>query len=79
MARTTTLYSIGAMVTQNPRTTLGEIYARHADSAKRLAYLLTGDQHLSEDLTQDAFVNLPAASAAFAIPRPSAPTFVRRS
>jgi RNA polymerase sigma-70 factor (sigma-E family) len=58
MARTTTQYSIGAIVTRNPRTTLGEVYARHADSAKRIAYLLTGDKDLAEDLTQDAFVKL---------------------
>jgi RNA polymerase sigma-70 factor (sigma-E family) len=40
------------------RATLGEVYAAHADSAKRLAYLLTGDRELAEDLTQDAFVKL---------------------
>jgi RNA polymerase sigma-70 factor (sigma-E family) len=40
------------------RTELGEFYAAHADSAKRLAYLLTGDKELAEDITQDAFVKL---------------------
>src|SRR5438045_7060440 len=37
---------------------LGELYLRHADSAVRLAYLLTGDHALAEDLVQDAFVRL---------------------
>jgi len=37
---------------------LGELYARHADAAIRLAYLLTGDCGLAEDLVQDAFVRL---------------------
>src|ERR671923_931917 len=37
---------------------LGELYLRHADDAVRLAYLLTGDRALAEDLVQDAFVRL---------------------
>jgi RNA polymerase sigma-70 factor (sigma-E family) len=37
---------------------LGELYLRHADDAVRLAYLLTGDHALAEDLVQDAFVRL---------------------
>src|SRR5213592_1969728 len=37
---------------------LGELYVRHADDAVRLAYLLTGDHALAEDLVQDAFVKL---------------------
>ena len=37
---------------------LGELYLRHADGAVRLAYLLTGDRTLAEDLVQDAFVRL---------------------
>jgi RNA polymerase sigma-70 factor (sigma-E family) len=37
---------------------LGELYLRHADSAVRLAYLMTGDRRLAEDLVQDAFVKL---------------------
>lgn len=43
---------------QTGRVELGEFYAAHADSAKRLAYLLTGDQELAEDIVQDAFVKL---------------------
>lgn len=37
---------------------LGELYARHAAGAIRLAYLMTGDRQLAEDLVQDAFVKL---------------------
>ena len=37
---------------------LGQLYVRHASDAIGLAYLLTGDRHLAEDLVQDAFVRL---------------------
>lgn len=37
---------------------LAELYAQHASRALRLAYLLTGDASLAEDLVQDAFVRL---------------------
>jgi RNA polymerase sigma-70 factor (sigma-E family) len=37
---------------------LAELYLRHADPATRLAYLLTGDRQVAEDLVQDAFVKL---------------------
>src|SRR5712691_8996158 len=37
---------------------LGDLYLRHADEAVRLAYLLTRDRALAEDLVQDAFVKL---------------------
>jgi RNA polymerase sigma-70 factor (sigma-E family) len=37
---------------------IGELYLRHADGAIRLAYLLTGDAALAEDLVQDAFVRV---------------------
>ena len=37
---------------------IGELYLAHADAAVRLAYLLTGDRDLAEDLVQDAFVRL---------------------
>jgi len=37
---------------------LAELYLRHSDGAVRLAYLLTGDSSLAEDLVQDAFVKL---------------------
>lgn len=34
---------------------LADLYVRNAPGAIRLAYLLTGDQALAEDLAQDAF------------------------
>ena len=37
---------------------LEELYERHAPAAGRLAYLLTGDRALAEDLVQEAFVRL---------------------
>jgi hypothetical protein len=37
---------------------LEEIYIRNAPSALRLAYFLTGDRELAEDLTQEAFVRV---------------------
>lgn len=37
---------------------LADLYAQHSDEALRLAYLLTGDGALAEDLVQDAFVRL---------------------
>ena len=37
---------------------LAELYSAHAPDAARLAYLLTGDPVLAEDLVQEAFVRL---------------------
>jgi RNA polymerase sigma-70 factor (sigma-E family) len=37
---------------------LGELYARHVPDAVRLAYLLTGNRNLAEDLAQEAFVRM---------------------
>ena len=37
---------------------LGELYAAHAPDAVRLAYLLTGDRAMAEDLVHEAFVRL---------------------
>jgi RNA polymerase sigma-70 factor (sigma-E family) len=46
----------GAM--EGERGRLGELYVRHAPSSLRLAYLLTGDRALAEDLVQEAFARL---------------------
>ena len=40
------------------RSRLESLYDAHFRSALRVAYLLTGDQHLAEDLAQDAFVKV---------------------
>lgn len=45
-------------VEQEERGRLGELYGRHAPEVARLAYLLTGDRALAEDLVQDAFVRI---------------------
>ena len=37
---------------------LGEMYERYAPGAGRLAYLLTADRRLAEDLTQEAFARV---------------------
>ena len=37
---------------------LSRLYEQHAPAALRLAYLLTGDHGLAEDLVQDAFVRV---------------------
>jgi RNA polymerase sigma-70 factor (sigma-E family) len=37
---------------------LSDLYRWYADDAVRLAYLITGDRGLAEDLVQDAFVRL---------------------
>src|SRR5947208_15027507 len=41
-----------------PAGRLEELDRRHAPEAARLAYLLTGDRALAEDLVQDAFVRM---------------------
>jgi RNA polymerase sigma-70 factor (sigma-E family) len=53
----------GTLVSQDMRgaeaaTGLAELYERHAPAAGRLAYLLTGDRTLAEDLVQEAFVRV---------------------
>jgi RNA polymerase sigma-70 factor (sigma-E family) len=40
------------------RAALAELYARHAGRAGRLAYLLTADSDLAQDLAQEAFTRL---------------------
>ncbi len=40
------------------RSSLAELYEIHAPDALRLAYLLTGDRALAEDLSQEAFVRV---------------------
>jgi len=38
------------------RSRVGELYARFAPTGLRLAYLLTGDRAIAEDLVQEAFI-----------------------
>jgi RNA polymerase sigma-70 factor (sigma-E family) len=45
---------------ESGRGTLADTYVRTAPTALRLAYLLTGDRTLAEDLVQEAFVRFVA-------------------
>ena len=57
------------MTAAGARTTgLAEHYALHAPKAGRLAYLLTGDRDLAEDLVQDAFVRVAGRFAGLRSP-----------
>jgi RNA polymerase sigma-70 factor (sigma-E family) len=40
------------------RSSLGDLYVQHAPEGIRLAFLLTGDRTLAEDLVQEAFARL---------------------
>jgi len=40
------------------RRTLAELYVRQVPSAIGLAYIITGDRHMAEDLAQEAFIRL---------------------
>ena len=40
------------------RPSLAELYRTHSPDALRLAYLLTGERELAQDLVQDAFIRL---------------------
>jgi RNA polymerase sigma-70 factor (sigma-E family) len=43
---------------EEQRSSRADLYLRHAPAALRLAFLLTGDRALADDLVQDAFVRL---------------------
>jgi RNA polymerase sigma-70 factor (sigma-E family) len=45
-------------VSRAERGRLEDLYRTHAPEAHRLAYLLTGDRELAQDLAQDAFVKV---------------------
>lgn len=55
-------------------TALGELYAGHARQSRDLAYLLTGDRAVAEDLVQDCFATLAARLR----PVDNPPAFLRR-
>lgn len=46
------------MVAAGTERQVGDLYARHAPRALRLAHLLTGDPGVAEDLVHDAFVRV---------------------
>ena len=45
-------------ITGRARERSATLYATHAPEAARLAYLLTGDKELAEDIAQEAFVKI---------------------
>ena len=69
---------IGVPTSQAWRAELGEFYAGHANSAKRLAYLLTGNNELAEDITQDAFVKMAGRLGGLRSPETAA-TYLRQT
>lgn len=48
----------GAIAVRAKEAGLAELYATYGPGAAQLAYLLTGDKHLAEDIVQEAFVKL---------------------
>jgi RNA polymerase sigma-70 factor (sigma-E family) len=48
---------VGA-IRESSKASVEELYRVHAPEARRLAYLLTGDRELAEDVTQDAFIRV---------------------
>lgn len=57
---------------------LAELYARHAPHARRLAYLLTGDQASAEDVVHDAFVKVSGRLLTLRSPD-AFPAYLRRT
>jgi RNA polymerase sigma-70 factor (sigma-E family) len=49
---------VGPDVDPGDRSRLGELYRRHVPEMVRLAYIVTGDANVAEDLAQDAFVRV---------------------
>jgi DNA-directed RNA polymerase specialized sigma24 family protein len=68
-----------AIVTEAEGGRLAELYTHHAAEAIRLAYMLTGDRLLAEDLVQDAFVKLAGRLVTSETPMRSMRTFAARS
>lgn len=49
---------MGADVDEGQRKRLGDLFTRYVPDMVRLAYLMTGDRTLAEDLAHDAFVRV---------------------
>lgn len=54
---------------------LATLIRRYQTDALRLAYLLTGDRYLAEDIVQDGFLQVYRAAARFHLGRPFQPWF----
>ncbi len=60
------------------RAGVGGLYVRHGPAALALAYLLTGDRALAEDLTQEAFVRVVGRFAHLRDPE-AFPAYLRKT
>lgn len=49
---------MGVAVAETAQGRLAELYLAHAAGAARLAYLMTGDRDLADDIAQEAFIKL---------------------
>jgi RNA polymerase sigma factor (sigma-70 family) len=58
MARGSSLQIEADEASEEQRSRRADLYLRHSPAALRLAFLLTGDRALADDLVQDAFVRL---------------------
>jgi RNA polymerase sigma-70 factor (sigma-E family) len=58
MRRSAILATDAERAEQSRHEGLGELYVRHVPEALRLAYLMTGDRALAEDLAQEAFARM---------------------
>lgn len=54
----TSLRQVDIPIREERASRIAELYALHAPRAGRIAYLLTGDPELAQDLAQEAFVRL---------------------
>lgn len=52
--------SWGVAVAETAQGRLAELYLAHAGAATRLAFLMTGNRDLAEDIAQEAFIKLAA-------------------
>lgn len=71
-------YTLRAEGGEASRGRLAELYEQNAGNALRLAYLLTGDRALAQDLVQDAFVRLAGRLAHLRDPN-AFPAYLRRT
>jgi RNA polymerase sigma-70 factor (sigma-E family) len=72
--------TMGADIAERPAAAgeLEELYIRHAPTAIRLAYFLSGDRQLAEDLVQEAFVRVAGRFRHLRVPD-NFPAYLRRT
>jgi RNA polymerase sigma-70 factor (sigma-E family) len=72
--------TMGADIAERPTSSGGleELYVRNAPTAMRLAYFLSGDRQLAEDLVQEAFVRVAGRFRHLRVPD-TFPAYLRRT